>query len=210
MAMLPLLLVLACGGTAQTHYTGTKITPDLFPLDGARWTYVNRDPMVGWAMTVEKVQPPETLDDGATVWTLEYAEEGGDALARVKWSAKGGSALRIHAWAPETGSFEVFEPPIALTPEDGYMERGETVATETGGLVFVATLLGTESCTTPWDLDGDWTCAHFALDDGDAADAAGTFFAGEYGLVEGYGVAWMRIGGWAQPWELADYVPEPR
>lgn len=203
MALLPVLL-LACGGLTETGYEGTKVTPDLFPLAGERWSYVNHDPAVGWAMTVQKVDPVDTFADGATVWTLEYAEEAGDVLARVKWSATGGEALRIHAWAPGTDAFTTFDPPIALTPEDGYMKRGATVATETGGTTFTSTLEGTETCTTPWTLDGDWTCARFTLESGDGEP----FFVGEYGLVEGYGIAWMRLAGWAEAWELADYVPE--
>lgn len=207
MAVLSLLLLVACPGTPPT-YTGTKITPDYFPMDGDLWSYINQDPSIDWVMNAEKVEPVETLEDGTEVWTWEYSVEEGDLLARVKWSSKGGEALRIHAWSEGTGDFVVFDPPIALTPDDGYMLRDESVTTETGGYTFTSTLVGQETCDTQWYPEGNWECAHFILDDGDGDDMAGPFFAGEYWLVPRYGIAWMKITGYAEKWDLADYDAE--
>lgn len=189
----------ACGSRGGGDGSAIRITPGWFPMEEARWTYASA--AEDGTLRVDNVGPAETVQS-TTVRTFTYATEAGDVLARVKWSADAGEALRIHAWSEGLGDFEVFDPPVALTPEDGWMRSRESVTTESAGYVFTANLIGREGCTVPYGGELEWDCLRFLLDDGDGDDATGPFFAGEWGLVEPYGVGWMRVAGRADAWEL--------
>lgn len=206
MTIFALLSLLGCPGEPPT-YKGTHLSPDYFPMDGDRSaTYVNQDPEITWAMYVQKVLPVEEGPDGEEVVTWEYWVEEGDLLATVKWSAENGDAIKIHGWSEGEGEFTTFDTPVLLTPQDGYMNRGEEVTTETNGYTFTSTFVETVTCPVQWGLD-EWECVHLELDDGDGDDTTGPFFAGDWYLVTLYGPAWMRLTGYTadQLWDLAAY-----
>lgn len=204
-----ILLLLAACQPAQTGYKGTKISPDYFPLDGVREaTYVNEDEAVTWQMSVEKSDLIEQGPDDEEIITFDYWEVEGDLLASIKFSARSSDAIKIHAWSEGAdGEYTTFDTPLLLTPDDGYMNRGEAVVTETNGYTFTSTFVETVNCPVMWGPQ-DWTCVHLTIDDGDGDDTAGPFFAGDWWLVTLYGPAWMQLTGDTGKWNLASFKDE--
>ncbi|MDO9280621.1 MAG: hypothetical protein Q7U06_01865 [Pseudomonadota bacterium] len=197
-----LLLAAACTG-GETLARGTNLAP-FFPTDGDRRAeFINAaSDEVPWTLIVEKLEPTETID-GVEHVTFEWSrDDTGELLGAVKWSSSSADGIAIHAWSGPDGAFVVFNPPVQVADDE--MKSGDTVPTQTGGASFTSTFVGFEDCPVAWG--DDWTgCAHLSIDDGDGDPMAGPPFAGDYWLVQRYGIAWMHTTGYAEKWDLAHH-----
>jgi hypothetical protein len=204
MRLLLLPLAVACTGNAPT-YQGLKMS-DYFPTDGQRDAeYVNDDPdTVPFTLEVQKVEPTETVGTTEVVTFEWYNEDTGELMGAVKWGSSSQDSIQIFAYAVGTDDYTTFDTPVQLTDDSNYMNRGESVVTETNGFTFTSTFSDVQDCPTVWDAS--WSdCVHITLDDGDGDDMAGPIFVGEYWLVHRYGPAWMKLTGYADNWNLAHY-----
>lgn len=200
-------LLVACTDGMQ-EFKGTKMS-DYFPQDGERVAeYTNDDTTTyDWKLRIEKDDQTERVDEEEVV-TWEWSrEDTGDLLGSVKWSSTSNEGIKIHGYSVGTEEFTTFDTPVLVTDDDDYMNKNESVVTETNGYTFTSTLLGVESCPVLWGPD-DWECVHIVLDDGDGDDTAGPIFAGEYWLVPRYGPAWMILTGYEEKWDLSFYEQE--
>ncbi|MEN9785263.1 MAG: hypothetical protein RLZZ299_527 [Pseudomonadota bacterium] len=202
--MVALALLLACGGGAAV-FRGTQLA-DYMPLDPllrAFYTsddYANAD---GYDLVVTRMEPTE-ITGGFEIVTLEYAltkDDGPEILATVQWSSDS-SGIRIHGYGAGSEPATRYATPVLVARQ--YMQRGESLTTDTDGLSITSTFVDFQACPVPFGVDFD-ECAHINIDDGDGDPNAGPFYVGEYWLVPRYGVAWMKNTGAAVPWELTDY-----
>lgn len=201
--MFALFTLIACNGP-DVGYTGTKMD-DYFPMEGDRQaTYVNDDAAVEYKLEMEKVIPTETAD-GLELVTFEYYRDDTYSLVgSVTWSNRSGD-VKIHRWAGADGVTETFDTPVQVTDPSGYWRPGaDPVVTQTNGRTFTSTFVDVQDCPVVWGLDWE-NCVHLTLDDGDGDPNAGPIFAGEYWLVTRYMIAWMKITGYGEKWNLADY-----
>jgi hypothetical protein len=207
--MISLVFLVACTGAPGPGFNGTKLS-DYFPMEGGRSaTYVNADATVPYKLEMEKLDQPEQIGE-RQVWTFEYYEdETFSLIAAVKWSNVSGDAAYIHAWAGADGVFTPYDPPISVTADNGYMHVGDVVTTDSGGVTWTSTYVGTEDCPVQWGLDWE-DCAHMKISDGGADPSAADpatrpFFVGDYWVVPRYMIAWMDVRGYDDKWNLADY-----
>jgi hypothetical protein len=204
--LVPLLLAVGCTGGGSTYgYQGLKMSP-YFPMDGERQAeYANEDvDNVPWKLEVEKVDETETSGSTEIVTWEQYRDDTAELVGAVKWSADSSDGIQIHAYAVGTDDFTVFDPPIAVSDNSDYMNRGDSVVTETGGMTFTSTFVEVVDCPVQWGLDWE-DCVHMRIDDGDGDDTVGPIFAGDYWLVTRYGPAWMHTTGYDDKWNLAHY-----
>lgn len=201
--LLPLLLACTSGGTT---YPGTRMD-DYFPMDGERnATFVNDSDQIPFKLLMEKGSDSESIGD-REVWTFElYQDDPFTQLGGVKWSVSTGDSTQIHGWAGADLQWTMYDPPISVTDDDGYMLSGDTVVTETGGTTFTSTYIGQDDITVAYGPE--WEGAvHFSIDDGGGAVSAADpatrpIFVGEYWVVTRYMVAWMHTAGYDQKWDL--------
>lgn len=184
-----MLLIIGCDSGVDAR--GFQLHT-FFPQDGHRAAvYVQQG--TAWARTVEKADTPEARD-GDEAWTWTHArEDDGAPLGALVWSSDAVHGIRVHAWAVGDRDLEVLDPPVQVSPVGDRMEVGEVV--ESGA--WTSTLVGFETCPVAWGID-DWNCAHLALE-GDL------WFAGDWWLAQDQGVAWMRLQGDEERWDLAEY-----
>ena len=172
-------LLLACGSTSNTQYSGIS-TNEYMPLDGVRsWQFENAGTV--FDLQAEKTNA-ETID-GTEIVTISYSKkEPAEKLASIDWSSNDG--ILIHGYTITNQGGMEFEFPVALAKYK--MLPDEIVETTTDGITFTSTLIGMETCPNNWiDEANSWDCLRFEIT---ADSSASSFpFLGEWWLASTWG-----------------------
>jgi hypothetical protein len=209
--MLLFSLLMACTG-GGTSYAGVKMDDYFNAVAIGESVYANEDQdAVPDNMSMVQVTPT-TVVDGREIVTLEQylADDNDTFLGGVMWSTMAGGSTQIHGWSGPDGTYQMFDPPIAITVETGYEHPGDVVTTETGGVTYTSTYINNEDCQTLWTTEPWTNCLHISIDDGggdvsSADPSTRPIFVGEYWLVSRFFVAWMHTAGYDAKWNLANF-----
>lgn len=212
--MIALSLLLGCPGPGPI--LSGVVTYELFPFDCARtWEFTSTDTSLAYKLVATSDTPPETLQDGTNVYTVQYATDclgsdpecvDGEVIRKIQWSSTVGDGVYLHGYAIGDGAITKFDPPLQLALENmtkvvdpenpGPTEFAETI---TNGATWTSVLAEIEACPVKMSVDWD-ECYRFDVttDGGDGAPIAGSWWA-----IGGQGVVAFEVAGDTGAWQTS-------